>query len=80
MEHHRTSGNLHVIADADTAIDGSSCENRHIVANGGASTLAITQRHQLQTIEIAANAFGIQVCSVIVFKMGAWANGRAPDS
>ena len=42
--------------DVNAAIDSSSGVDGHIVANRRSSTFAVAQRHQLQTVEIAANA------------------------
>ena len=60
-----------MIAYTDTAKDGGSRKNLHVVANDGALHLSIVaKRYQLQAIEVTAYALGIQIGGVIMLKMG----------
>ncbi len=69
-----------MVADGDAPKYGGAGKYLHVVADDGALHLAVVaQCHQLQTIEIATYAFGVQVGGVVVLKVGARSDAWAPD-
>ena len=64
---------MHAAIHRSTGIDAD------IVADGGTTAAAIAQRDKLQTVEVAANALGIEVGGVVVLEVGTRAYLGTPD-
>ena len=79
MKHHRTCGNLDIIANMDTTIDDGTSVDTYIVTYRGTTALAVTQRNQLQALEITSYAFSIQVRSVVMLEMSTRTDTRTPN-
>lgn len=68
-----------MVADADAAEDRGAGHDADVVTDGRAAAVAIAQGDELQAVEVAADALGVEVGGVAVLEVGAGTYRGAPD-